>query len=127
VGRNIYGFYYGIDLTIIQHDSIMVVVDKLTKAVHFISFKSTHKIDDITKILLKEIVRLHVLSKAVILDRDTKFTSIFWKGLFKYLGTQLKFNTTYHPQIDGQTKRINQVLEDMLRMYVMDKPSKWED
>jgi hypothetical protein len=60
-------------------------------------------------------------------DRDSKFNSNFWKGLFKVFGTSLNFITTYHPKIDGQTKMVNWVIEDMLRMYVMDKPSKWED
>ena len=70
---------------------------------------------------------MHGLPKAIIFDRDTKFTSNFWKSLFSYLGTKLNFSNAYHPQTDGQTERVNQVLEDMLRMYVMDKPSKWED
>ena len=48
-------------------------------------------------------------------------------GLLADLGKKLNFNTAYHPQTDGQTERVNQVLEDMLRMYVMDKPTKWED
>jgi len=80
-----------------QHDSIMVVVDKLTKSTHFIPVKSTHKTYDIANIFMKEIFRLHGLPKAIISDRDAKFTSNFWKGLFKDLGTQLNFNTTYHP------------------------------
>jgi len=49
------------------------------------------------------------------------------KGLFKGFGTNLQFSTSYHPESDGQTERVNQIIEDMLRMYVMDKPSKWED
>ena len=49
------------------------------------------------------------------------------KSLFKGLNTKLNFTTTYHPQTDGHAERVNQVLEDMLRMYVMDQPSKWED
>ena len=108
-----------------QHDSIMVMVDKLTKAAHFILVKS--KTDDIAKIFMKEIFKLHGFSKATVSDRDVKFTSNFWKGLFADLGTKLNFSTAYHPQTDGQTERINQVLEDMLRMYVMDKPTRWED
>ena len=110
-----------------QHDSIMVVVDKLTKATHFIPVKSTHKTNDIVKIFMKEIFKLHGFPKAIISDRDPKFTSNLWKGLFVDLGTKLNFSTAYHPQIDGKTERVNQVLEDMLCMYVMDKPTKWED
>ena len=110
-----------------KHDSIMVVVDKLTKATHFIPVKSTHKADDITKIFMKEIFKLHGLPKAIVFNRDPKLTSNFWKGLFADLGTKLNFSTAYHPQTDGQTERLNQVLEDMLRMYVMHKPTKWEE
>jgi hypothetical protein len=62
-----------------------------------------------------------------VFDRDPKFTSKFWKGLFNGFGTNLNFSTAYNSETDGQTKRVNQVIEDMLRMYVMDKPSKWED
>ena len=70
---------------------------------------------------------MHGFPKKIISDRDTKFTSKFWKILFADLGTKMNLNTAYHPQTNGQTDRVNQVLEDMLRMYVMDKPSKWED
>ena len=80
-----------------QHDSIMVVVDKLTKAEHFILVKSTHKIDDIAKIFMNDIFKLHGLLKAIVSDRDVKFTPNFWKGLFEYLGTKLNFSTAYHP------------------------------
>src|SRR5713226_3283742 len=104
----------------------MVLVEGLTKATHFIPVKSTHQTDDIEKIFMKEIFKLHGFPKAIVSDRDVKFTSNFWKGLFADLGTKLNFSTAYHPQIDGQTERVNQVLEDMLRMYVMDKPTKWE-
>ena len=103
----------------------MVVVDKMTKATHFIRVKSTHKTDDIVKIFMKDIFRLHGLPKAIVYDRDPKFTSNFWKRLFAYLATKLNFNIAYHPQTNGQTERVNQVLEDILCMYVMDKPYKW--
>ena len=109
-----------------QHDSIMVVVDKLTKAAHFITVKSTYETGDIAKIFMKEIFKLHGLPKAIVSDRDVKFTSNFWKGLFADLGTKLNLSTAYHPRIDGQTEIFNWVLEDMLRMYMMDKPTKWE-
>ena len=110
-----------------QHDSIMVVVDTLKKETHFIPVKSSYKDDAIAKIFMKEIFRLYGLPKELTFDKDTKFTSNFWKVLFAYLGTKLNFSTAYHPKTNGKIERVNQVLEYMLRMYVMDKPSKWED
>ena len=120
-------FIIGFPMTWRQHDSIMVVVYKLTKVTCFIPIKSTHNIDDIAKIFMKEIFKLHGLPKEIVSNRDPKFTSNFWKGLFADLGTKLNFSIAYHPQNDGQKERVNQVLEDMLRMYVMDKPAEWED
>ena len=79
-----------------QHDSIMVVVDKLTKAAHFVPVKSTHKAANIAEIYMREIARLHGIPKAIISDRDSKFTSNFWKGLFKEFGTNLNLSTMYH-------------------------------
>ena len=75
---------------------------------------------------MKEVFRLHGVPKVIISDRDAKFTGNFQKYLFKGLGTQLNFSTAYHPQTDGHTEKISQVLEYMLIIYVMDKPSKWE-
>ena len=86
-----------------------------------------YKADSIAKILMKDIFRLHGFPKAIISDRDTKLTSNFWKILFAYLGTKLNFSTAYHPQTNEKIETVIQVLEDMLRMYVMDKPTKWED
>jgi hypothetical protein len=76
---------------------------------------------------MKEIFRLHGVPKMVISDRDVKFTSNFWKTLFAGLETNLNFSTSYHPQTDGKTKCTNQIIEDMLCMYVREKPTKWED
>ena len=76
---------------------------------------------------MREIFRLHGIPKTVISDRYVKFTSAFWKTLFTGLGTQVYFSTAYHPQTDGQTDPVNQVLENMLRMYVMQQPIKWEE
>jgi hypothetical protein len=105
----------------------MLVVDKLTKDAHFVPVKTTHTTTNITEIYMRGIYRLHVIPKTIVSDIDTKFNSNFWRRLFKGFGTNLNFITTYHPQSDGKTKRVNQVIEDMLRMYVIDKPSKWED
>ena len=80
-------FITGFPMNWRQHDSIMVVVDKLTKVAHFIPVKSTYEAGDIVKIFMKEIFKLHGFLKAIVSDRDVKFTSNFWKGLFVDLGT----------------------------------------
>jgi hypothetical protein len=89
--------------------------------------KMAHTTTNIAKIWMREIARLHGIPKNFFSDIDTKFSSNFWRGLFKGFGTNLNFCTTYHLQSDGKTERINQLIEDMLRMYVMDKLYKWED
>ena len=89
----------------------MVVVDKLTKATHFIPVKSMHKTDDIANIFMKNIFKLHGPSKAIVSDRDVNFTSNFWKGLFAYLGTNLNFRTAYHPQTDGEQRDLIRCLK----------------
>jgi hypothetical protein len=88
----------------------VVVVEKLMKAYHFISLKTTHKAMDVADIFMKELARLHGIPKTIVSDRDLKFTSNFWKGLFKGFGTNLKFSTTYHLESDGQTKQVNRVI-----------------
>jgi len=70
---------------------------------HFMPVKSTHKAANIAEIYMKEIARLHGVPKAIVSNRDSKFTSNFWKGLFKEFKTNLNLGTTYHPQTDGQT------------------------
>jgi hypothetical protein len=79
-----------------KHDSIMVVVDKLTKDSHFVPVKTTHTSTNIAEIYMKEIARLHGIPRKIVSDKDAKFTSNFWRGLFKGFGTNLKFSTTYH-------------------------------
>ena len=120
-------FITGLPRSIKKNDSIMVVVDKLSKETHFIPVKSTYKYINIVDISMKEILLLHGIPKTVILDREMKFTGKFWKALFKGLRTQLNFNTTYHTQMDGKIERTNKIVEDMLRMYVMGRPNKLEE
>ena len=88
-------FITGLPMTWRQHDSI--ILDKLTKATKFIPVKSTDKTDDIAKIFMKEIFKLHGFPKAIVFDRDIKFTSNFLKGLFADLGTKLNYSTACHP------------------------------
>ena len=70
---------------------------------------------------------MHRIPKAIISDRDTEFTKKIWRSLFSGVDMQLKFSTAYHTQIEGQIEWVNPIIEHMLRMYVMNKPTKWED
>ena len=82
--------------------------------------------DRLVGLYVKEIVRLHGLPLSIVSDRDPRFTSRFWKELQSTLGTKLKLSTTFHPQTDGQSERLIQVLEDMLRGYVMEFSGSWD-
>ena len=73
----------------------------MTKETHFIPVKSTHKTDDTAKKFMRDTFKLHGFSKAIVSDRDAKFTSNFWKGLFAYLGIKLNLFIKYHPQTNG--------------------------
>ncbi|MCO5554442.1 hypothetical protein L7F22_007972 [Adiantum nelumboides] len=85
-----------------DNDSIMVIVDMLTKVSHLLPVKKTDTASYISRLFVKEIFQLHGLPKRII--RDAKFTSKFWKALFEALGTQLCFSSAYHPQSKGQTE-----------------------
>jgi hypothetical protein len=78
-----------------QHDSLMVVVHKLTKVTHFIPVSTIDKVTNIVEIYMNEVVRLHGMPKETCLDRDPKFTSNVWKGLFKGLRKNLNLTATY--------------------------------
>jgi hypothetical protein len=88
--------------TVKKHDSIMAVVDKLTNATHFILVNTTHKVENIAEKYMKEVDRLHGVLKEIVLDRDPKFTSNFWKYFFENFGTNLNLSTVYHPESDGK-------------------------
>ncbi|GKF58298.1 putative reverse transcriptase domain-containing protein, partial [Tanacetum coccineum] len=88
--------------------------------------KETDSMEKLTRQYLKEVVSRHGVPISVISDRDSKFTSHFWKSLNEALGTQLDMSTTYHPQTDGQSERTIQTLEDMPRACVIDFGKCWD-
>jgi transposase InsO family protein len=104
-----------------------VGIDRLTKVAHFLPVKTTHKGRDLADLYMSRIVSLHGVPKMIVTDRGTQFTSRFWNKLHEALGTKLSFSTAYHPQTGGQTERVNQILEDMLRARVLSYGAKWED
>nr|GEV31016.1 putative reverse transcriptase domain, ribonuclease H-like domain, aspartic peptidase domain protein [Tanacetum cinerariifolium] len=108
------------------NDTIWVVVDRLTKSAHFLPMKETDPIDKLTRLYLKEVVTRHGIPVSIICDRDSRFTSNFWRAFQKAMGTRLDMSTTYHPETDGQSERTIQTLEDMLRACVIDFENGWE-
>lgn len=119
-------FIVGLPMTSRRHDSIFVVVDTLTKSAHFIRVKTTYKAPKIARVFIDEIMRLHGVPRKIIYDRGVVSTRRFWTSFQEALGTQLNFSTSYHLETDGQTERTNQILEDMLWIYVMDQQKRWE-
>ena len=118
-------FIVGLPKTTKSHDAIWVIVDRLTKSAHFIPIKMTHSLEQLAELYVREVVRLHGVPKAIISDRDARFTSKFWKSVQQAMGTKLNFSTAFHPQTDGQTERTNQTLEDMLRACVLEFKGAW--
>src|SRR3954465_13499095 len=120
-------FITGLPRTRSGYDSIWVVVDRLTKVAHFIPVKTTYNSAKIAKIYMSRIVCLHGVPSKVVSDRGTQFSSKFWRQLHESLGTRLEFSTVFHPQTDGQTERVNQILEDMLRACALAHGSSWDE
>ncbi|KAJ9566696.1 LOW QUALITY PROTEIN: hypothetical protein OSB04_002662 [Centaurea solstitialis] len=102
------------------HDSIWVIVDRLTKSVHFLPIRENFSIDKLAQLYVNKIVMRHGVSISIISDRDSRFTSRFWQSLQTALGTRVDLSTAYHPQTDGQIERTIQTLEDMLRACVLE-------
>ena len=108
------------------HDTIWVVVDRLTKSAHFLPIREDFKMERLAHIYINEIVTRHGVPISIISDRDSRFTSRFWQSLQKALGTRIDLSTSYHPQTDGQSERTIQTLEDMLRACVVDFGGSWD-
>ena len=78
-----------------------MIVDQLTKSAHFLSMHMTYLMEKLAQLYMNDIVRLHVVPMIIVLDRDPRFTSSFWKSLYKAMRTKLNFSTTSHPQTNG--------------------------
>jgi transposase InsO family protein len=100
-------------------------MDRLTKIAHFIPVKTTYSGPQLAELYMSRIICLHGVPKKIVSDRGTQFTSKFWERLHETLDTQLCFST-YHPQTDGQTERVNQILEDMLRACALQYGRSWD-
>ncbi|GKE49415.1 putative reverse transcriptase domain-containing protein, partial [Tanacetum coccineum] len=108
------------------HDTIWVIMDRLTKSAYFLPMREDYKMDRLARLYLNEIVARHGVLISIILDRDSRFTSRFWQSMQQALGTSLDMSTAYHPQTYGQSERTIQTLEDILRACILDFGGSWD-
>ena len=108
------------------YDTILVVVDKLTKMVVYIPMVEASTSSEVAHLLVHNVVRHHGLPESIVSDRDVRFTSKLWKSMWRQLGTTLQMGTAYHPQSDGQTERANRTLEEALRAFVNSNQTNWD-
>jgi transposase InsO family protein len=107
------------------YDTITVIIDLLTGMVHLVPSRQNYRAKDIAELVFEHIYKLHGLPKAIVSDRDSLFTSGFWKHLHKLMGIELKMSSAYHPQTDGATERANRTITQMLRQCVRPNQTDW--
>ena len=120
-------FIMDLPRTVNGSNAIMVVVDKLTKFVHLIPTVKTVSAEETARLFIANVYQFHGLPKVIITDRDTRFTSMFWKAFCKRLNLDSRYSTAFHPQTDGQTERANRVIEEVLRHFIDGTHKNWED
>ncbi|KAI3412628.1 Hydrolase_4 domain-containing protein [Psidium guajava] len=105
--------------------TLMVVVDRFSKYATFVPATDDCPAEEAAKLFLKHVVKHWGVPRTIVSDRDPRFTGRFWTELFKLLGTDLNFSTSLHPQTDGQTERVNALLEVYMRHYMSATQRDW--
>ena len=109
------------------YDTILVVIDRLTKMSHFIPCRKDLDARQFATLFMQHVIHLHGISRDIITDRGSLFTSELWKETTKNLGIERRLSTAFHPQTDGQTERTNAILEQYLRSYINYQQDNWSD
>ncbi len=108
------------------HDAVLVVVDKLTRWSYYIALRTTATAQEVFAALQERVLSVHGIPRAIISDRDSRFTSHFWEHLWAAMRTDLRRSTAFHPQTDGQTERQNRTLIEALRAHVDANQRDWD-
>lgn len=120
-------FVFGLPPDVNGNTGVVVFVCSVSKQVHIAPCKETVTAEQSAKLFLQHVFRYHGMPKRLVSDRDPRFTSHFWKELFCLLGTDLAMSTAAHPETDGQTERVNRVVEDILRSLCDEDPKGWSN
>jgi transposase InsO family protein len=108
------------------YDTVLVLVDRLTKMVHLAPTTTTCTAAQTARLFFDNVVRLHGVPKNLVSDRGPQFVSKFWAALGELLDMRLKLSSAYHPQTDGQTERVNRTLGETLRNFAGRNPTAWD-
>jgi hypothetical protein len=106
-------------------DTIMVIVDRLSKFAYFLTLRHSFTAKTVAEKFVDGVIKLHGMPKSIVSDRDPIFISHFWQEFFKMSGTKLQPSSAYHPQTNGQTEVINRCVEQYLRCFVHQWPTQW--
>jgi len=109
------------------YDAILVVCDRFSKMAHFIATTEKTSAEGLAKLFRDQVWKLHGLPESIVSDRGVQFAAEMMKELNNLLGIQMKLSTAYHPQTDGQTERVNQELEQYLRVFIDHRQEQWPD
>ena len=119
------GFVFGLPKDSHGNTGIVVLVDRLSKMAHLAAVPDSIDGVGTAELFIDRVFRQHGLPVAIVSDRDPRFTSKFWKSVFQVLGTRLDMSTSDHSQTNGQTERVNRVVEDILRSVFAETPKRW--
>jgi len=120
-------FITQLPVTARDHSAIFVMVDKFTKMVHLAPCKDTTSAVEVAQLFRENVVRFHGTPAHIITDRDTRFTSQFWKAFCQHSNITHSLTSAFHPQSDGNTERVNRTLEQMLRHVILPDQSDWDE
>jgi hypothetical protein len=112
-------FVVGLPRTQSGYDSIWVIVDRLVKVAHFIPINTTYTRPQLVELYSSRIAYIHGVPMSIVSDRETQVISKFWERLHETMATHLNLSSTYYPQTDGQTRQVNYIPENMLRVYAL--------
>ncbi|KAF1319473.1 Pol protein, partial [Globisporangium splendens] len=118
-------FVFGFPEDKTRNTGVVVFVDRLSKMVHVAPVRKHVTAQETACLFLEHVFRYHGLPESIVSDRDPRFTAAFWRELFRLLGTDLAMSSADHPETDGQTERVNRVVEDILRSTAVDHPRDW--